>query len=208
MTHLCSCGCGKIKGQPMTTANDALPILAAVYRDGATFEKRLQAAVALLRADGVKLAGLIQHSIPNAHRRKCDMLLEDLSTGDRYPISEDRGALASGCVLDTDRLLTASIAAEHGLRDTTDVLVLSKFGKAETEGGGTRSLLAEALDRAVPILIGVPEINRAAFETFAEGLYVAVDVDAADAATLARAAMRLAGRADLPEVKADVGGVG
>jgi nucleoside-triphosphatase THEP1 len=188
-------------------SDEALPILAAVYRDGATFEKLLQRAVAALRADGLRLGGLIQHSVPNAHRRKCDMLLEDLSTGERYPISEDRGALASGCVLDTDRLLTASIAAENGLSETTDLLILSKFGKAETEGGGTRSLLAQALDLAVPILIGVPEVNRAAFETFAEGLYVAVDMTEADAAILAQAAMRLAGRVDLSEVNAGAGGV-
>lgn len=192
----------------MPTTDDSLPILAAVYRDGRAFETLLQATVAALRADGLRLGGLIQHSIPNPHRRKCDMLLEDLDSGERYPISEDRGALASGCVLDTDRLLTAAIAAESGLSATTELLVLSKFGKAETEGGGTRTLIARALDLGVPILIGVPEVNRTAFETFAEGLYVVADATSADAAIMVTAALRMAGRADLSEVNADAGAVG
>lgn len=192
----------------MATADETLPILALVYRDGRAFETLLQWAVTALRGRGLKLGGLIQHSIPNPHRRKCDMLLEDLATGERYPISEDRGALASGCVLDTDRLLTASIAAESGLSETTDLLILSKFGKAETEGGGTRSLIAQALGLGIPILIGVPEVNRAAFETFAEGLYGTIDVSEADVAGLVQAAMRMMGRADLSEVNAGVGQVG
>jgi hypothetical protein len=146
------------------------PIIAIVYSMGSSFERFLGETTAVLIADGVRLAGLVQHSEPRPGRAKCDMFLRDLSTGQLHGLSEDRGPEARGCVLDVDRLLAACEVARRGLSNESDLLVLSKFGKAETEGGGFRSLISSALDLSVPVLIGVPEINLEAFRTFAAGL--------------------------------------
>ncbi|CAH1690653.1 conserved hypothetical protein [Hyphomicrobiales bacterium] len=143
------------------------PITAILYADGQAFETFLRDLTAGMVRRGLRLAGLVQHSIPRPDRRKCDMLLRDLATGALHPISEDRGAEAHGCSLDTDLLTRACTAAEVGLSDRTALLVLCKFGKVEAGGGGMRGLIEAALGYAVPVLIGVPAINREAFEAFA-----------------------------------------
>jgi len=146
------------------------PITAIVYDDGPAFEAFLNEAADRLERDGHCLAGLVQKSIPRPGRRKCDMVLRDLATGLLHPISEDRGAGARGCSLDTNLLLQACAAAEAGLSARTALLVLCKFGKVEAAGGGVRGLVATALELGVPIVIGVPAINRQPFEAFAGDL--------------------------------------
>jgi len=153
----------------MQIAHPDLPITAIVYPKGPDFEAFLRDVTATMAEQGMRLAGLVQHSQAKPGRTKCDMYLQDLTTGEVSAISDDRGPRARGCVLNTDRLLGACEAAEAWLSAETDLLVLCKFGKAEVEGGGFRSLIAKALELSIPVLIGVPEINLSPFREFAAG---------------------------------------
>ena len=47
-----------------------------------------------------------------------------------------------------------------------DLLVLNKFGKVEAEGRGLLDLVAMAVDRGVPVVIGVPVRNLEALAQF------------------------------------------
>jgi hypothetical protein len=154
----------------MPLAASSLPITAIVYSNGPDFEAFLQGATAAMAAAGIQLAGLIQRSRPRPDRAKCDLYLQNLATGELHGISEDRGPLARGCVLDTDRLLGACEAAMATLSSQVDHLVLCKFGKSEAEGGGFRTLIARAFELSVPVLIGVPVVNLAPFREFSAGL--------------------------------------
>jgi hypothetical protein len=146
------------------------PIIAIVYSKGSDFERFLRDKTKMMMDEGIRLSGLIQHSEPRSDRTKCDMYLRDLASDKLYAISEDRGPEARGCALDTNQLLRACQAVEEGLCEEINLLVLSKFGKTEAEGGGFCSLIARSLELSVPVLIGVPEINLSAFRAFAEGL--------------------------------------
>ncbi|MBN8994970.1 MAG: DUF2478 domain-containing protein [Rhizobiales bacterium] len=143
------------------------PITAIVYGDGPEFETFLKATTEAMAGQGMRLAGLIQVSRPQDERRKCDIYLTDLATGEVHGVSDDRGPEARGCRLDVDRLLRAGQAAERAISADTDLLVLCKFGKTEAAGGGFRSLVATALAQSVPVLIGVPRANLEAFRAFA-----------------------------------------
>lgn len=162
----------------MQFAHPDCPITGIVYSDSSAFETFLREATAAMAARGLRLAGLVQHSEAKPDRVKCDMHLEDLATGRRYGISDDRGPHARGCVLNPDQLARACQSAEQTLSGRTDFLVLSKFGKTEAEGGGFRRLMASALELSVPVLIGVPLINLAPFREFADDL--AREIELAD----------------------------
>lgn len=153
----------------MQFADQTHPVTAIVYSDGARFEAFLQEVTALMADRGMKLAGLIQLSLRRPGRVKCDIHLQDLATGKLRGISDDRGPDARGCVLNTDQLLRACESAAVGLSGQTDLLVLCKFGKAEVQGGGFRSLMAKAIELSVPVLIGVPLVNLTAFREFSAG---------------------------------------
>lgn len=176
----------------MHIIDDNHPITAIVYGDGPEFETFLKDATETMAERGMRLAGLIQESRPQGERRKCDIHLRDLATGEVHGVSDDRGPEARGCRLNTDRLLRAGEAAGRSLSAATDLLVLCKFGKTEAGGGGFRGLIAAALDLSVPVLIGVPEANLGSFREFSGELareLALADLDhSADAAPKASAA--------------------
>lgn len=83
------------------------PITALVYTDSALADRTLRSVALLLMEKGWNLAGLIQNGTPHPGRSRCDMILEELSSGDLVGISQDRGPHARGCALDVGQLLNA-----------------------------------------------------------------------------------------------------
>src|SRR5690606_37497974 len=69
-----------------------------------------------------------------------------------------------------------------------DLVVVNKFGKTECEGGGCRSLIAEAVERRVPVLVAVPYGNLDGWRHFAGDLAAEYSLDAmpAEGADLCR----------------------
>lgn len=119
-----------------------------------------------LTKDGVRLAGTVQSNIERPDRRKCDMDLIILPDGPVVRISEDRGDLARGCMLDSGALEQTVVAVQQRLEGAR-MLVVNKFGKREAEGRGLVPVIAEALELGLPVLIGVNGLNLAAFLAFA-----------------------------------------
>jgi len=122
-----------------------------------------------LAAQGLRLAGTVQSNIERPGRRKCDMDLRVLPDGPLVRISEDRGDLARGCILDSGALEQTVFEVQSRLAGA-DLLIVNKFGKREAEGRGLVPVIAEALALGLPVLVGVNGLNLPAFETFAGGL--------------------------------------
>lgn len=154
------------------------PIIAVVYVDGALAGRILDRAASALGDAGHACAGFVQRDEPREGRRRCDMILIDLSTGERVQISEDRGPGARGCHLQPDVLLSAMATVRAALNDETSILILNKFGKSEGEGGGFRPLIGDALERGIPVLIAVPWRNIDGWREFAGALAREVEADA------------------------------
>jgi len=146
---------------------DAPSVAAIVYPDEVFPDAAFRSLVGHCRAQGLSLAGVLQHLVSADADRRCDVHLEDLNSGHRTALFEDRGAGARGCRLDEAALAEASARIEGVLEGGPDLLVLNKFGKAECEGRGLRDLIAIAIDRGIPVIIGVPRRNLEAWRSFA-----------------------------------------
>jgi nucleoside-triphosphatase THEP1 len=131
----------------------------------------------LLEAEGVRLAGTVQSNHEREGRHKCDMDLRVLPDGPVVRISEDRGDLARGCTLDSGALEQTILAVQQHL-DGAEVLIVNKFGKREAEGKGLVPVIADALERGLPVLVGVNGLNLAAFLAFAGDEVTALPTDA------------------------------
>ncbi len=126
---------------------------------------------------GHHLCGTVQFNTERQGSRHCDMDLMVLPGGPVFRISQSRGNWARGCRLDAGSL---EMAAGHvaGSVDTgPDLLVINKFGKHEAEGRGFRSVIALALDRDMPVLVGLNPLNLEAFEKFSGGLATELSAD-------------------------------
>jgi nucleoside-triphosphatase THEP1 len=156
-------------------------ITALVYTDSAAADALLREVAVRLRESGLALAGLVQLNRPRLGRSRCDMILEDLGSGRHVPISEDRGPHARGCALDVGRLLTASECVRASMDRSPDLVILNKFGKIESEGGGFRPLIGEVMEREIPLLIAVPWRNIESWRLFAGGLAAEVPIETGDA---------------------------
>jgi Protein of unknown function (DUF2478) len=157
-----------LTGQKPETSPSRVPVLAAlVYPHDKYPAPAFEALVASCRKRGLSLAGVLQHLVDAAPNRRCDVVLEDLATGHRTPIFEDRGANAAGCRLDEAALAEVAARIEGGLDAAPDLLVLNKFGKAESGGGGLRDLIASAMDREISVIVGVPRSNLETWRSFA-----------------------------------------
>lgn len=145
----------------------AAPITAIVYHEGRDVDPVMRRLIDLLAEQSLSLAGFIQRDEWRPDRPRCDMILEDLSGGQAIKISEDRGARARGCRLDPSELLRAIAAAREAIATRPDLLIVNKFGKTESEGGGFRDLIAEAVALNVPTVVAVPWRNIDSWRRFA-----------------------------------------
>lgn len=125
-----------------------------------------------LTGRGVRLCGTVQINLERATSGPCDMDVRVLPEGPVLRISQDLGAHSRGCRLNPEALETAVGLVSARLGADTDLLIINKFGKHEAEGRGFRGVIAEAISLGVPVLVGLNELNRPAFEAFAGGFAV------------------------------------
>ncbi|MEJ1156682.1 DUF2478 domain-containing protein [Prosthecomicrobium sp. N25] len=175
--------------------HDPPKLAALAYAGRGTGDATLAGLAQRLARDGVRLAGMVQTSACRAVAGRAEMTLEDLARGTRLAISQDLGRHGRGCRLDAGALETAAAQALGGLRDGADLVILSKFGRREAEGGGFRQVIEAAVAADIPVLIGVSSEHRAAWLAFAEHLAVTLH-----GATEAEAWVR---RAVRPRVRED-----
>ncbi len=175
----------------MPTMTPAKPIVALLYSEGRQVDPIMEMIARYLTEAGCALAGFLQRERPRIGRSRCDMVLEELASGEAIAISQDRGPNARGCRLDMGEMLRAMRIASEALAQRPDLVIINKFGKTEGEGGGFRPLIAEAMEAGVPILVAVPWRNIDGWRSFAGEF--AVEHRAEDLANDAAAACRQLG---------------
>lgn len=87
-----------------------------------------------------------------------------------FDIWEERGPCARGCRLDEGGLAVASQAVDRAIEDRVDLVVLNRFGRAESLGGGLLASLTSAVAAGMPVLTAVRAPYDAAWAQFHGGL--------------------------------------
>ncbi|TXL71114.1 DUF2478 domain-containing protein [Vineibacter terrae] len=125
-----------------------------------------------------RLAGVIaeDHGLPG---RACSAgYLRSLASGERFAIFQDLGPGSAGCHLAGDGALAAAAAVRRDIATGCDLVLLSKFGKLEANGGGLRDAFGAAIEAQVPVLTSVSPAQLAAWKAFAAPLFTVVPADA------------------------------
>lgn len=127
-----------------------------------------------LIAENIRPAGIVQINTERPDNGPCDMDVKVLPDGPVIRISQSLGPEARGCRLNPSALETSVAAVDATLTDGADCLIVNKFGKHEADGRGFRPLIAEALSRGLPVLVGLNRLNEAAFAEFTQGVAVEI----------------------------------
>ena len=139
---------------------------------------RLMAAVAArLVGQGLRVGGVVRADFYASGGRgaaatadPCGWSLAVLPEADEIAIQQDLGAGSTACRLDAGALEDAAGILAARLERPLDILILNKFGPVEAEGRGFRPVIAAALERGLPVLVGLPHAQKEAFEAFSGGL--------------------------------------
>lgn len=154
--------------------------LAAVQHSGGGEIDRLIALMAdRLRRRGLRVGGIVQSNVMRPGDCRCDMLLEELTTGQVHQISQQLGPGSQGCRLDASTFENVAARVEASLHEGLDILVVNKFGKQEAEGRGLRDTIAHAVAAGIPVLVGLNRAYAAAWHEFSDGAGQVIEADEA-----------------------------
>lgn len=129
----------------------------------------LAEAAQRLRAQGLRVAGLVQVNTGCEQEGRCDMDVRVLPDGPLIRISQSLGSGAGACRLDPGALERAVVEVGRAMQGPVDLLVLNKFGRHEAEGSGLRVIIADAFVRGIPVVTGVNSRNHDAFMEYVDG---------------------------------------
>jgi hypothetical protein len=177
--------------------DEIVPQLAAIcYPRGFDIDRLLADVCSDLTSASVRLGGLLQ-VITGKRTVGCaaSVRLFDLKTQECFEIWEDRGACASGCRLDERVLADAERVLSSAIDETVDLLIINRFGRAESLGRGLRSSFAAAVSAGIPVLTAV----RAPYDSSWREYHYGVGVDLpCDRALISDWALETIGRAEQP----------
>ena len=88
-------------------------------------------------ADGARVAGLVQERADDDLCDRHDVQVRDLLSGETLPIMQDLGPEATGCAVDPAAIAEAARLLARALATNPDLLVVNRFGRLESEGGGS-----------------------------------------------------------------------
>ncbi len=141
-------------------------LAAVIYQAGFHIDDFLTRAANLLRAERISLGGALQENTHGAAGACAAMTLVDLTSRSRFRISQDLGSQAQGCRLDARGIAEIGPLLERTLNQDAELIILNRFGKAEAEGGGLRSVFVRAMEADIPTLTAVREDYVEAWSQF------------------------------------------
>lgn len=146
-------------------------LAAMIYPDGESnaADEVLAAIVERLLTHKVRLAGTVQ-SNTDRDGMHCNMTLENLATGEKVDIADNRGAGARGCRMNVPAFEALVGQVQASLKQPRpDLVVINRFGKREAEGRGFRDVIAQAIGAEIPVIVAINESSRAAWKEFTAG---------------------------------------
>ena len=147
-------------------AHPSAPI--AVVRGAPTAQvQALFAAFAARLGPQVRVAGVVEEEPEPGHAQ-----LRSLADGRRFEVFQALGRGSSACSVDAGSIVTACQAVRGDIAAGCDLVVLSKFGRLESERTGLSDAFVAGLEAQVPILTSVDPKFDPVWTAFAAPLFV------------------------------------
>ncbi len=122
---------------------------------------------------GARVGGVIQIITPGIEGQcAASIKVVDVRSDAVFDVWENRGLDAKGCRLNEAGLLEMEPTLLAAIEDRVDLLLVNRFGRAESLGRGLISCFAAAIDAGVPILTAVREPYDIEWQRFHGGMGV------------------------------------
>ncbi|MCI4680554.1 DUF2478 domain-containing protein [Rhodoblastus acidophilus] len=125
------------------------PLAAMIFAEGEPVDAIFARLREIVAQKGFRVGGLLQEPCGES------VFVTQIESGKRIDLMQDLGACAEGCRLNTAALAEAAGLLAQSLDAAPDLLLVTRFGRAEIEGGGFLQEIGAAAAAGVPTLIGV-----------------------------------------------------
>lgn len=154
-----------------------IAVAAVRFGEGDRIDSLLEAVVRGIQSRGYSVAGYLQREVPDGPGCCSIMHLEEIASGAQVCISQALGAGSQGCRLDPQALAEVSGRLLAVIGPDTELLVLNRFGKGESDGQGFRNVIENACALGVPVLTAVRETYEPAWNAFSAGVGAFLEPD-------------------------------
>lgn len=124
----------------------------------------------ILQGQGFLVRGLVQRNSAPSGDCACTMTLVDLENGREFRISQDLGSGSTCCRVDTQAVAEATAVLRRATAGETDLLIVNKFGKLESQGRGMIDEMLAAVSCGIPLLTSVESPLLAQWRQLTGGL--------------------------------------
>lgn len=146
------------------------PRAAAILVDGpADVDALLAEVTQACQAEGVRLRGLLMHREQVGQGCATEMIMVDVHTRARYPVSQPLGQGATGCRADPDGFARAGRVLHEARAEAAELVICNRFGSLEAEGGGFAEELLALMADGIPVLTAVSPRHQDAWARFTGG---------------------------------------
>lgn len=150
---------------------ESIPKLAAIhYQRDLDINAMLRSIAKGLQKHGLKVGGVLQQAEWLPHECCARLYIVDIRTGQCERIKQNRGAEARGCKLDPQGLAAISHCITDAIEAGSDLIIINKYGRAESEERGLLSCFADAASAAIPTLTTVRDPYVDQWRAFHGGL--------------------------------------
>jgi nucleoside-triphosphatase THEP1 len=151
----------------MARTDETCQLFAAIhFADGYDVDRLIDQVIVALKSRGTRLAGYLQRETPAGDDCCSTLYLESIEDGKKAQISQALGAGSKGCRLDPAALAVLSNQLRDAINTDTDMLIVNRFGKGESDGQGFRIVMERAMELGVPVLTAVRDDYLDAWHEF------------------------------------------
>ena len=145
------------------------PYLAAICTEfGAKADVIIEHVVATLLAEGNKLAGMRQCAT-GAPTSDCAAQLQSIESGECHRITQPPGSESVSWNIDIEAFEKLAHSLAERLSSDMDLVIVNRFGKHESAGGGFCCVIERALDLDIPVLTVVNTQWQQRWHDFVDG---------------------------------------
>jgi len=145
---------------------DSSPIAVVVGADGETSQKLLAATAAECRSMGIKVSGVTAHAHDLPDRACSAGMLRDIVSGCEFQTFMETVPADTSCHLDA-RGVDAACASVLEHLQSSDLVILSKFGKLEAMQKGLFPAFESAMMSGKPLITTVSKRHQDAWQALA-----------------------------------------
>lgn len=147
------------------------PVFAAIVQPPGVFVDEMLAAFAEeLKAEGVRVRGLVQDNQAVGDGCACTMELIDVDSGRRFRISQELGAGSTSCRIDPAGVAAAAVTLQAAVAERAELVLANRFGALEKAGGGLAHEMLAAMASGTPFITVVARAYLDDWQAFTGGL--------------------------------------